>query len=792
MKQRLRKRLVSAALALLLPLGLLALVLAVAPNILVLPLGNLLLSGEDIRLVRLDSLRLRPRQTLAASVHLEMPGMDLEIDNLTLTYRLGELVGGRLRALSADEIRIEPRARDAAPVESSAPTAEQVLAALTDLPFERAAVSRINYGPLRLQASLSLETAPLRVSSQLRPEYQRDWRADLSLRAATANSLIGSSVLLHEGAELFGADFDVTVQEDSLSLEVESGFDLALLAALPDVGAILGDVELLSDSLHLSSQLRMTDLSDSPRMESLVGVLNSPDSLLQWQLDTEDGHSGQVHLPLEFDLESAQEMDDLIARVDSARLRLRQQRGELQFDAEASLSALTLRCTRLPTCSGALQFSLLADSWRTSTLSGGSVRLAGNVAVDFDPPAIALRAPDLDLSLADIEHGAGTATIAFSLDGLEADLGERLALRLTPISTTLVPGIAGLSLTDPVLRGSLELNDSVINGNLTLSLGEYLHTDLVLEHALDSDSGSLNLNLRPVRFSDDAPLSQLVSFATLPVDLVAGELSGEAAIRWQAQSGDWRISGPLALRLEQLSGTVGDSFFVGLDTLLHARLEEGRLHSDGLLQAGVTTVDIGLPLDRIDWRYAFDSAARTLTISDLRTAVLGGSVEVPRFVYDANRERNRLELVISELDLKSIVALANYPNLRVEGLISGYLPILFTADGVVIEEGLIGALNPGGSIRYTPTDPTSDNPSVQLLNDALSNYLYQVLDAEVEYGRDGDLAIAVALRGVNPDMNGGQPINLNVTITDNIPSLLQSLQASRIISEQLEQHLNRQ
>ncbi|MEX2469556.1 MAG: YdbH domain-containing protein [Pseudohongiellaceae bacterium] len=770
----------------------LALLLVAAPAVLVVPLGNALLATQDIRIIRLDSLRLRPQQTLATSVHLEVPGMRLEIDNLTLTYRLGELVGGRLRALSADEIRIEPRARDAAPMEGSALTAEQVLAGLTDLPFERAAVGRINYGPLRLQASLSMETAPLRLSSQLRPEYQRDWRADLSLRVATANSLIGSSVLLHEGDELFGADFDVTVQEDSLSLEVESGFDVALLAALPDVAAILGDVELLSESLHLSGQLRMTDLSNSPRIESLVGVLDSPDSLLQWQLDTGDGHSGQVHLPLEFELESAQGMDDLIARVDSARLRLRQQRGALQFDAEASLSALTLRCARLPVCSGALQFSLLADSWRTSALSGGSARLAGNIAVDFDPPTIALRAPDLDLTLADIEHGAGTATVAFSLDGLEADLGEGLALRLEPVSTTLVPGIDGLSLTDPILRGSLDLTDSTVNGNLTLSLGERLHADLVLQHALDSSSGSLDLTLRPTRFSDDSPSSQLASFAGLPVDLVAGELSGEAALRWQAQGGDWRVDGPLTLRLDQLSGIVGDGLFVGLDTLLRARLDEEGLHSDGLLEAGVATADIGLPLERIDWRYAFDSAARTLTISDLGTAVLGGSVEVPRFVYDANRERNRLELVLSELDLQSIVALANYPNLQVQGRISGYLPILFTPEGVLIEEGLIGALNPGGSIRYTPTNPTSDNPSVQLLNDALSNYLYQVFDAQVEYGPDGELAMAVALRGVNPDMNGGQPINLNVTITDNIPSLLQSLQASRVISERLEELLNRQ
>ena len=60
------------------------------------------------------------------------------------------------------------------------------------------------------------------------------------------------------------------------------------------------------------------------------------------------------------------------------------------------------------------------------------------------------------------------------------------------------------------------------------------------------------------------------------------------------------------------------------------------------------------------------------------------------------------------------------------------------------------------------------------------------MNTEVFYFEDGELLLNVQLQGSNPDMNNGQPINLNVNIIDHIPSLLKSLQASRVITEELE------
>jgi len=63
------------------------------------------------------------------------------------------------------------------------------------------------------------------------------------------------------------------------------------------------------------------------------------------------------------------------------------------------------------------------------------------------------------------------------------------------------------------------------------------------------------------------------------------------------------------------------------------------------------------------------------------------------------------------------------------------------------------------------------------------------MNTEVDYDNNGDLTMEVQLQGFNPDMNGGQPINLNLNITDNIPMLLRSLRTSNVITDALKTSL---
>ncbi len=54
----------------------------------------------------------------------------------------------------------------------------------------------------------------------------------------------------------------------------------------------------------------------------------------------------------------------------------------------------------------------------------------------------------------------------------------------------------------------------------------------------------------------------------------------------------------------------------------------------------------------------------------------------------------------------------------------------------------------------------------------------------------GELDLSIRMEGVSPALNGGQRINLNLNINDNVPALLQSLQAARSVSDSVQSRLD--
>jgi hypothetical protein len=137
------------------------------------------------------------------------------------------------------------------------------------------------------------------------------------------------------------------------------------------------------------------------------------------------------------------------------------------------------------------------------------------------------------------------------------------------------------------------------------------------------------------------------------------------------------------------------------------------------------------------------------------------------------------------------MALMPYDGLEITGRVSGHIPIILHNENLEIRNGYISALNPGGSIFYTPQNKEDINPSMQLVNEALEHYNFETLNSTLTLKDDGEIEIAVALLGESPAMNGGQKINLNLNINDNLNALLQSLLASRQIGEGFELRYSR-
>lgn len=181
-------------------------------------------------------------------------------------------------------------------------------------------------------------------------------------------------------------------------------------------------------------------------------------------------------------------------------------------------------------------------------------------------------------------------------------------------------------------------------------------------------------------------------------------------------------------------------------------------------------------------------------IDEAGMSILGGRVSGQRIHYDRARATNPFTLEIKNLDLARVVALEQQQQIEASGTLDGKLPFILTPQGLRIVDGRLHATSAGGVIRYhanqSITTMAATNPNLKLALQAFSNYHYQKLDVGVNYTENGDLALAVAVAGRNPDWNAGQSINLNINLSENIPALLRSLRSGDDIGDEFQKRAN--
>jgi hypothetical protein len=789
--------------------GLLLGTLLFAPASVMRPLANYLMSDSGVEITAIEDLQLGWRSSSALGLQAQLPGVSLAVRELSATYQLADLIS-QARVANIDighlELVVDDSTGSGEQPADSPLQFKDLLTMAQSLPFARLAVNEFSVqGEVTASGSVAVTSRPLQLVADLTSNQWPGWLAELRLQQVGNSRVSGTASLQRQQQTVLSTDLDLELTTDRAALATVSEIDLQVVQGLPFVSGPMGDARLTDSKLRVSSELSADLVDDTAagmdaELESLALErleIDTGDGGLNWQL-ANGNVQGELVMPLTVTGALDRLGNTFSLNLGSARSSLAIGSAALTGDGEIVVADFQLDCDFQRNCSGLVQTELNMASWQAAELDGDNAVLSGGLAMASDSDGVSLRAASLTLELPLLNYlldpagQVGTGRAELALQDLQVTMAEEISASLTANTQRLDLELSGIDLVAPAISTQLRLDGNALSGTVNLRLGQRLDSSLSFAHAIDSGIGELAFSLEPLQFTDADPMSSLLSIASVDADIVGGTLSGSANLAWQQTASGWLLSGPMTVNMDELSGFAADVFFVGFSSSLRAELREGNLQSAGLLPATVATLDVGLPMDRIDWQYGFDLGDGTLTINGLSTEMLGGTVEIPSVVYDMNATENRVRVVLSRLDLATIVALANYPNLQVSGTVSGYLPLLITPEGVALEDGLLSALNPGGSIRYTPSSPAGSNASVEILNEALSNYLFETLNAEAEYGADGDLELAVQLRGRNPDMRGGQPINLNINIADNIPALLRSLQAGRVITERLEQRLNRQ
>ncbi|WP_404398945.1 YdbH domain-containing protein [Idiomarina loihiensis] len=186
----------------------------------------------------------------------------------------------------------------------------------------------------------------------------------------------------------------------------------------------------------------------------------------------------------------------------------------------------------------------------------------------------------------------------------------------------------------------------------------------------------------------------------------------------------------------------------------------------------------------------------TLDLTSHTIKALGGSISIPNQSYSLT-DSFVLPVVFEKISLGELMR--QYPSnkISIDGKVSGTIPVYWDSNDLTIERGYLDALAPGGHLQVDSSalvQLAGSNPSLQTLAGVLGNFYYRQLSTTVDYNDNGKLTLAIKLKGSNPELENGRPVELNVSLEEDLPALIKGLQISNslndVIRKRVQQKIN--
>jgi|GEM_PF-6003088 len=373
---------------------------------------------------------------------------------------------------------------------------------------------------------------------------------------------------------------------------------------------------------------------------------------------------------------------------------------------------------------------------------------------------------------------SGSASINSDLESVEFELS---GLESTYISQWYGRPVSGSG--NATLHGDqIELNGVVSDPELSNAPIDFESTI-----ALDGKSGQINLGLNSPKASEVVSLLQNVPLITLP-ELKAdkGEINLKLQSVW-GQNSKVTLSGTV----DQLDLITPWGEVLGLD-LNFAQSELFPQLEVPPSKLSIATFDPAVPITEGSMTVAVQSSGsnRFVLISDLSASAMGGKISLPKARWNLANIDNQLTLTLEAIDLTEVLALYPQEQVMATGKLSGKVPIHSNRDGVTIKGAELRNLGPG-TIKYL--GPLSGLGQEQLVTalTALKDYQYSEMRAGLALEQNGDFLISLSLEGYGLELNKTRPVNVNLNIEENLPSLLESIRTVRGVERMISTGLRR-
>ncbi len=455
--------------------------------------------------------------------------------------------------------------------------------------------------------------------------------------------------------------------------------------------------------------------------------------------------------------------------------------GELEFAGDVTLGVVADDWEVIAVPASLRAKDVQGGDWRL-----GNLRLADSAGASlFAAPAILTVSAQrlvLDIgSMATADSLSADARVrleAFSADLMKPSLASRFELpkdRLdvvwdgVPLVTADLDGRVAFTGTSGRIR--LEAADDA--RALTARIDVAVAPDRI---AVTIDDAALDFGT--------APLSASFADWPHPWDLARGSGRAAGSIEWRVA--ERALTGTGRVLLSDAAGVWNDLAATGIRADVPLTLEAGRAAVIGPALIGVGYLDVGLPLENLAATVSWDTASPILGIGDFSVSLLGGTLRAAPFRFDIGSITGNTVLQVDGIQLGLIPALAEFESVELTGSLAGVVPVAVDHGKVTVTGGQLANEPPGGVIRYHAQSAPESGSALGLAQRALSNLEYDSLRSDVSYSEEGDLVMKLRLEGVNPDLDPLQPVILNLNVENNIPQLLESLQATRDIQDVIE------
>jgi hypothetical protein len=257
---------------------------------------------------------------------------------------------------------------------------------------------------------------------------------------------------------------------------------------------------------------------------------------------------------------------------------------------------------------------------------------------------------------------------------------------------------------------------------------------------------------------------------------------------WVPRGRNLNINGKATL--QELSGIYDRMAWTGLDGQVTFDLNDSWLNLEApALTLSKLNPGIAVGPLMFDLRYQASPdniLSGELALDEASADFLGGTVTVASGFWNLSDMPLRMMVGLEKIELSELMKVYPAEGLAGTGTLTGQVPVLIGPDGVEVQKGKVTALEPGGTLKL-PADRlrgmAQGNQAMQLVVRAVENFNYSVLNSTIDYKQDGTLILDLHLRGSSPDVQDGHPIVLNITLEEDIPALLTSLQLSGRVND---------